>query len=93
MGLVPYKNKGNMYDFVTHRWNPIKGKCPHECAYCYMKRFPLGPLHLDEKELRTDLGSGNFIFVGSGTDMWAEEVRELVYADAPTLFDLVEVAQ
>ncbi len=87
------KQTGNMYSFVTHTWNPIKGRCPHECEYCYMRRFPQGPLHLDEKELWTDLGSGNFIFVGSGTDMWAEEVRELVYADAPTLFDLVEVAQ
>lgn len=74
MSLRP--QKGNMYNFVTHCWNPIKGRCPHECAYCYMRRFLLGPLHLDEKELRTNLGTGNFIFVGSGTDMWAEEVPE-----------------
>jgi DNA repair photolyase len=33
-------------------------------------------LRIDEKELKTDLGSGNFIFVGSGTDMWAEDVPE-----------------
>lgn len=76
------KQTGNMYSFVTHTWNPIKGRCPHECAYCYMRRFPLGPPHLDEKELRADLGSGNFIFVGSGTDMWAEEVPEHWIVDA-----------
>ena len=21
------ESKGNMYEFVTHTWNPIKGKC------------------------------------------------------------------
>lgn len=68
------ESKGNMYSFVTHTWNPIKGKCPHGCEYCYMRRFPLKDLRLDEKELRTDLGSGKFIFVGSSTDMWAEAV-------------------
>jgi len=41
---------------------------------CYMRRFPFKDLQLDEKELRTDLGNGRFIFVGSSTDMWAEAV-------------------
>ena len=69
------ESKGNMYDWITHTWNPIKGKCPHDCSYCYMKRFgEQKPLRLDEKELRTDLGSGNFIFVGSSTDMVADEI-------------------
>ena len=68
------KSKGNMYGFVTHTWNPIKGKCSHDCEYCYMKRFPQKPIRLVEKELREDLGSGNFIFVGSSTDMFAEDV-------------------
>ena len=68
------ESKGNMYPFVTHTWNPIKGKCPHGCIYCYMRRFPQKELRLVEKELRTDLGSGRFIFVGSSTDMWAEAV-------------------
>jgi len=70
------ESKGNMYDFVTHTWNPIKGKCPHDCSYCYMKRWgEQKPLRLDEKEMRTDLGSGNFIFVGSSTDMFANRVN------------------
>jgi len=69
------KSKGNMYDFVTHTWNAIKGKCPHDCSYCYMKRWgPLSPTRFDEKELRTDLGSGNFIFVGSSCDMFAKDI-------------------
>jgi len=36
-----------------------------------MKRYPQKELHFDEKELKTNLGTGNFIFVGSSCDMWA----------------------
>ncbi len=70
------KQKGNMYEFVTHTWNTVKGKCPHACSYCYMKRWGEQPeLHFDESELKTDLGEGNFIFVGSSCDMWAEKIN------------------
>jgi len=31
-------------------------------------------LHFDEKELKTDLGESNFIFVGSSIDMFADNV-------------------
>lgn len=31
------KSRGNMYPFVTHTWNAIKGMCFHDCPYCYMK--------------------------------------------------------
>ena len=68
------KSKGNMYGWVDYTWNVIKGRCPHDCVYCYMKRFPQKPLRFDEKELRTNLGIGNTIFVGSSCDMWAEEI-------------------
>ena len=67
-------SKGNMYGFVTHTWNPIKGKCIHDCRYCYMKVWKQKPLRLVEKELNEDLGSDNFIFVGSSTDMFAKDV-------------------
>jgi len=66
------KQKGNMYPWVTHTWNVIKGKCFHDCEYCYMKRFPQKKIRFDEKEMKTDLGSGNTIFVGSSCDMFAE---------------------
>lgn len=68
------KQKGNMYEFCSHTWNAIKGKCSHDCSYCYMKIFPQGELRLDEKEFKTDLGTGNTIFVGSSTDMFADNV-------------------
>lgn len=67
-------SKGNMYPFVSHTWNAVKGKCPHDCEYCYMKIFKQNPIRLDEKEFKTNLGKGNFIFVGSSTDMWADDV-------------------
>ena len=80
MGLN--KQKGDMYAFVTHTWNPIKGRCPHDCSYCYMHRYwnmmKDDSLRLVEKEFKEfdrDMkkygDSGHFIFVGSSTDMWA----------------------
>ena len=71
------KSTGNMYSFVTHTLNFIKGKCFHDCLYCFMKfmfNIALGDICLDEKEFKTNLGSGRFIFVGSSTDMWAMNV-------------------
>lgn len=71
------KSKGNMYPFVTHTWNTVKGKCPHDCSYCYMKRFgEQKPIRFTPGELKTDLGKDNFIFVGSSCDMWADEIPE-----------------
>lgn len=63
-----------MYPFVDFTWNPIRGKCPHQCVYCFMKGRDVGPLRLDEKVLEDNLGSGRTIFVGSSTDMFAEKV-------------------
>ena len=40
-----------------------------------MKVFPQGELRFDEKELKTDLGEGNFIFVGSSCDMFADDIK------------------
>jgi DNA repair photolyase len=73
MGLN--KSAGNMYEFITHTWNAIKGECPHNCSYCYMHRWgKQKPVRFDEKELKTDLGVGNIIFVGSSCDMFASEI-------------------
>ncbi len=72
--MSPNKSKGNMYPWVTHTWNPIRGKCPHACSYCFMKDRDVGPLRLDEKALRDVLGYDRTIFVGSSTDMWAANV-------------------
>ena len=65
-----------MYEFVTHTWNPIKGKCSHGCTYCYMKKMcsRLNTPRLDAAELTCYLECSNFIFVGSSIDMWAEDI-------------------
>ena len=69
------KSTGNMYAFVSHTYNPMKGECEHSCAYCFMRRkLLLPPLRLELKELKVNLGEGNFIFVGSSTDEWAANV-------------------
>ena len=71
------KQHGNMYVWVTHTFNVIKGECPHSCSYCYCKAWgKQRPLHFDESELSTNLGICNYIFVGSGTDMWSKEVPD-----------------
>jgi len=69
------KQKGDMYPFVTHTMNFVRGECPHDCVYCYMKGLIRNlTLRLESKEFRTDLGSGNFIFVGSSIDVFAEVI-------------------
>jgi len=74
------KQTGNMYDFISHTSNPIKGLCPHECSYCYMHGIYTryknldSRMRLDEKELCASYGREKFIFIGSSTDMYANEV-------------------
>lgn len=70
--------KGNMYGFITATWNPIKGICPFSCAYCYMRKWwpKMSAPRLDEKELKTKLGRGNYIFVGSSIDMFAKGIKD-----------------
>lgn len=64
-----------MYEFVTHMWSPIRGRCSHDCSYCYMKKWgEQPPLHIDDKDLWTDLGKGNFVFVGHTIDLFANDV-------------------
>lgn len=75
MGLN--KSSGNMYEFITHTWNTVKGACEHDCSYCYMKRWgKLNPVRFDEKELKTNLGTGNYIFVGSSNDLFAKGISD-----------------
>jgi DNA repair photolyase len=68
------KQVGNMYDFVTHMWAPVRGKCKHDCSYCYMKRFPLPAMNLNEQDMKTRLGEGNVIFVCHTADLFADDV-------------------
>lgn len=78
MGLN--KSIANMYEFCTHTWNPIRG-CLFDCPYCYVKNLIKrygydNSLRLVEKELKTKLGEGKIIFVGSTCDMWGDWVSD-----------------
>lgn len=65
-------NEAEVYNLETECGNYIaNGFIVHNC---YMKRFPVGELRLVEKEFKTNLGKSNFIFVGSSTDMFAQEI-------------------
>lgn len=53
---------GEMYPWADYTWNPLGGKCPHDCTYCYMKNPPAcwsekykGVQRVWEKELSTNL--------------------------------------
>ena len=70
------KADGNMYTFLTHTWNPVKGHCLHNCSYCYMHQEQLKPIRFDQKELKTDFTFGKFIFVGSGCDLFASDIPD-----------------
>lgn len=81
MGLTKNKQgSGNMYEFITLMYSPIRGKCKHECTYCYVKdtaeRYnrPLKDLFLDRKDLRKDLGTGETVFVCYTADLFADDV-------------------
>lgn len=76
------KSNGNMYEFITDTWNPLAGKCPHNCGYCSTNKFryPVlkkkysGPIRIEESELKTNLGKGKFIFVCAQNDLFADDV-------------------
>ncbi|MDP8269432.1 MAG: DUF5131 family protein [Candidatus Tenebribacter davisii] len=74
-----------MKDLIISTWNPLGGACPHECKYCStekLMRYPVikekytGEVKFIEKEMNTNLGSENFIFVCAQHDLFAKEVPE-----------------
>jgi len=85
------KSQGNMYDWVTHTHSHLRGKCSHECEYCYVqalaKRFPnmakkySGEIRLDRKELDVNYGKGNLIFVEHMNDLFADAVDDKIVYD------------
>lgn len=71
------KSKGDMYPDVK-TWNGMYGICPHGCIYCYNRIHwsKWGKMRLNERALKDNLGSGNFYFVGSSCDMFADDIPE-----------------
>lgn len=83
MPMNKVQKASQMYPWCTHTINFIKGTCEYDCLYCYIKtivkRFGIKqkPPYLDEKELDTNLGKDNIIFVGSSIDMFAKGIPKL----------------
>ena len=78
--LALNKSTGNMYKFVTHTWNPIKGICYHQCRYCYMRYLLnepfLRPPVLVEGEFSRNLNEAEVLFVGSSIDIFAKDIPD-----------------
>lgn len=71
-----------MFSFITKTWNPIGGKCPHGCVYCWAidlaKRYDMskyaGPHRLYAKELKRNFKETDFVFVQDMSDLFAKTV-------------------
>ena len=70
-----------MFDLVTLTWNPLGGRCPFNCIYCWsmgekglVKRYNMkkyqGPPRLIEKEFKI-FKKGEFVFVQDMSDLFA----------------------
>lgn len=91
------KATGNMYEHVTHTWNPLAGKCSMNCSYCSTKRLAArypgikekysGEPRIIEKEMN-NLGKGNFIFVCAQNDLFAPGVSEAAILEIHEHMDL-----
>ena len=73
------KSKGDMFDWIDATWNPIRGRCPHNCAYCYMRGFwekgfiPEEPA-VSECAYEAVFTQDEKIFVGSSIDIFADKI-------------------
>ena len=69
-------------DYCDFTYNPISGRCRHNCPYCYMrgfwKRYPaMAELQIKEKHLQSNFPKKPaVIFTGSSTDMFGDWVPE-----------------
>jgi hypothetical protein len=74
---------GNMYEGVV-TWNPLGGKCLHDCSYCStntLRRFPCvaekysGEIRLTKDVTKRFAGKPKTIFVAAQNDLFAEGVE------------------
>ena len=74
-----------MFPFITKTWNPLGGKCQHQCVYCWsmgekglvnqynMEKYHGNPF-LVEKELHRKFSKDDFVFVQDMSDLFADNV-------------------
>jgi hypothetical protein len=85
-----------MYDWIDGYFPAIKGFCPYDCCYCYVKcvrhRFKQNPhpdIKLDEKVLRRRPVSGKHIFAFHTIDFLAPGVPdEYIRASMERIFEI-----
>lgn len=81
------KSKGNMYDWVTHTHSHLRGKCYHNCGYCYVQSMSEKYSHvkdnysntnvtIKEKELNVNYGKNKIIFIEHMNDLFAKNVPD-----------------
>lgn len=80
------KSKGNMYDFVNKKPNPLAGECSHKCGYCYVTKMKARYPKLKEKYsgkpriypsvLSKKFKESDFVFVCDCNDLFAENVPD-----------------
>ena len=74
-----------MFPFITKTWNPLGGRCPYQCIYCWsmgekglVSRYDMakyrGPPRLIEKEFKRQFKDGEFVFVQDMSDLFAKTV-------------------
>jgi len=89
-----------MFPFITTTWNPLGGRCPHRCIYCWsqgekglINRYNMqkywGEPRLIEKELNLRFKPGEFVFVQDMSDLWARKVPSEMIAK---VLDVVEAS-
>ena len=94
----------NPIGWTDYTWNPVKGKCPVACPYCYARRiydrFHYNPtIRMDEKELQAPfkLKEPSRIFVGSTielfgnwvSDKWRYDILQVVKANPQHTFQFL----
>jgi len=93
-----------MFSFVTKTWNPLTGKCLHDCCYCWVKqlktRWPnlaqkySGPVQIDYNVLLASqrFKKDDYVFVCDCTDLFGHWVSdELITRILTQLFDVPSV--
>ena len=89
-------------EWTDYTWNPVKGKCPVGCPYCYARRlydrFKWNPeIRLDEKELLAPykFKKPSKIFVGSTIELfiiekhWFNKILRVVYDNPQHIFQFL----
>ncbi len=74
-----------MFPFITKTWNPLGGRCSHDCSYCWsmgenglVKKYNMskytGAPRLIEKEFEKKFNKDDFVFVCDMTDLFSNSV-------------------